>query len=431
VAYLEYICLKNRGYIVFHPITFFIGLRYIQAKQRNYFVSFMSFSSMIGIALGVMVLITVLSVMNGFDYEIRHRVLGMAKQITISSYTGRLADWQSLQQHVKIMPDVLASAPFIASQGLLTNQNVVQPVAIFGIDPAAETAVSILPQKIIAGRLNALAPKTFGIVLGQKLANQLGVQIGDPVNLVTTTPTITPIEIMPRFKRFTVVGIFKIGNGFEYDSSVAYIDLHDAQILFQMGEGVSGVQLKIANTYDAPALAKKISAALHNHYLISNWTQDFGAFFSAIKMEKSMMFLMLLLIIAVAAFNLVSSLVMVVQDKRSDIAILRTLGATPRTILTIFIIQGSAIGLVGTLLGLIFGLLLASHVTALVDWIQHIFHVQLIASDVYYVDYLPSRIEWPDIGKITCVALAMSLLATLYPAWDAARTQPARALRYE
>lgn len=416
---------------MFHPIEFFIGLRYTRAKRRNHFVSFMSFSSMIGIALGVMVLITVLSVMNGFDYEIRHRVLGMAKQITLSNYSGNLAAWQSVQQQVRVMPDVLASAPFIVNQGLLTNQGVVRPVAVFGINPADEPAISILPQKMIAGSLNPLIPSTFNIVLGQKLANQLGVDVGDKINLVTTTPSITPIDIMPRFKRFTVVGIFKIGNGFEYDTSVAYINLHDAQILFQMGESVSGLQLKIANTYQAPALAKKISAALHDHYLLSNWTEDFGAFFSAIKMEKSMMFLMLLLIIAVAAFNLVSSLVMVVNDKRSDIAILRTLGATPRTILTIFIVQGSVIGLVGTLLGLVSGIILASHVTGLVDWIQHVFHVQLIASDVYYVDYLPSRIEWPDVAKITFAALGMSLLATLYPAWDASRTQPAQALRYE
>ena len=416
---------------MFHPIELFIGLRYTRAKRRNHFVSFMSFSSMIGIALGVMVLITVLSVMNGFDYEIRHRVLGMAKQITVSSYTGNLAAWQAVQQQVRVMPDVLASAPFVVSQGLLTNQGVVRPVAVFGVNPADEKAISILPQKIIAGSLNPLIPSAFNIVLGQKLASQLGVNVGDKINLVTTTPTITPIEIMPRFKRFTVVGIFKIGNGFEYDSSIAYINLHDAQILFQLGEHVSGLQLKIANTYQAPELAKKIAAALHDHYLVSDWTEDFGAFFSAIKMEKSMMFLMLLLIIAVAAFNLVSSLVMVVHDKRSDIAILRTLGATPRTILTIFIVQGSVIGLVGTLLGLISGILLASHVTGLVDWIQHFFHVQLIASDVYYVDYLPSRIEWLDVTKITCAALIMSLLATLYPAWDASRTQPARALRYE
>lgn len=416
---------------MFHPIEFFIGLRYTRAKRRNHFVSFMSFSSMIGIALGVMVLITVLSVMNGFDYEIRHRVLGMAKQITISSYAGNLSDWQTVQQQVRTMPDILASAPFVESQGLLSGQGMVRPVAVFGIDPKEESKLSILPQKMIAGSLDQLIPGQFTIVLGQKLASQLGVTIGDKINLVTTTPTVTPLDIMPRFKRFTVAGIFKIGNGFEYDSSVAYINLHDAQVLFQMGAGVSGLQLKIANTYQAPDFAKKIMTQLHYHYVVSDWTEEFGAFFSAIKMEKSMMFLMLLLIIAVAAFNLVSSLVMVVNDKRSDIAILRTLGATPRTILTIFIVQGSVIGLVGTLLGLIFGILLASHVTGLVDWIQHAFHVQLIASDVYYVDYLPSRIEWPDVAKITFAALAMSLLATLYPAWDASRTQPAQALRYE
>jgi lipoprotein-releasing system permease protein len=416
---------------VFHPIELFIGLRYTRAKRRNHFISFMSFSSMIGIALGVMVLITVLSVMNGYDYEIRHRILGMARQITISSYAGNLTQWQQLQQRVEKNPDVVANAPFVMNQGLLTNQGSAQPVVVFGIEPKKEQAISVLPSKIVSGDLNQLTPGSFSIVLGQKLADKLGLSVGDKVNLVTTAPTVTPLEVTPRFKRFTVVGIFKIGNGFDYDSSIAYLNLHDAQILFQMGDTISGLQLKVQDAYEAPLLGKKIAHQLNDNYLVNDWTQDFGAFFAAIKMEKSMMFLMLLLIIAVAAFNLVSSLVMVVNDKRSDIAILRTLGATPRSILAIFIVQGSVIGFIGTFIGLVLGVLLASHVTAVVDTIQHVFHVQLITSDVYYVDYLPSRIDWFDVIKICAIALGMSLLATLYPAWDASRTQPAEALRYE
>ncbi len=416
---------------MFYPLELFIGLRYTRAKRRSNFISFMSFSSMIGIALGVMVLITVLSVMNGYDYEIRHRIFGMARQITISSYAGNLNGWQPLEKNVDQMPEVVSSAPFVQNQGLLTNQGLVRPVAVFGINPAQEKNLSILSSKFVTGKLDNLMPGSFGIVIGQKLADQLGVSIGDKINLVTPTATITPAGIMPRFKRFTVVGVFKIGNGFDFDSSLAYINLQDAQALFQMGNAISGLQLKINDLYQAPAISKKISHALHDDYLVGNWTQDFGAFFSAIKMEKSMMFLMLLLIIAVAAFNLVSSLVMVVNDKRSDIAILRTLGATPRSILKIFIIQGSIIGCIGTALGLLGGILLATHVTQAVNLIQNLFHVQLFASDVYYVDYLPSRLNGMDVLKVCGAALIMSLIATLYPAWDASRTQPAQALRYE
>lgn len=416
---------------MFYPLTFFIGLRYTRAKRRNHFISFMSFSSMIGIALGVMVLITVLAVMSGFDQEIRTRIFSMARQVTVGSYAGNLNDWQSVEKKLNQMPGVVASAPFVMSQGLLTNQGVVRPVAVYGITPDAEKKVTILESKMVQGKLSALTPGSFNVVIGQKLADQLGLSIGDKINLITPSASITPMGIMPTFRRLTVVGIFQIGNGFDFDSSVAYLNLQDAQALFRLGNGVSGIQLKVKDLYSAPAMAKTISLALHNDYLVGDWTDDFGAFFAAIKMEKSMIFLMLLLIIAVAAFNLVSSLVMVVNDKRADIAILRTLGATPRTILGIFIVQGSVIGLIGTLFGLIGGLLLASHVTEIVNGIQNIFHVQLIAKGVYYVDYLPSKIEWADVIKTCGAALVMSLLATLYPAWDASRTEPAKALRYE
>jgi lipoprotein-releasing system permease protein len=416
---------------MFYPLELFIGLRYTRAKRRNHFISFMSFSSMIGIALGVMVLITVLSVMSGFDEEIRTRIFSMARQITVSNLTGNLSNWQSLEKKVNQYPGVIASAPFVMSQGLLTNQGMVRPVAIYGINPDAEKKLSVLDSKMVQGNLNALTPGAFGVVIGQKLADQLGLSIGDKINLVTPTASITPMGIMPTFRRLTVVGIFEIGNGFDFDSSVAYLNLQDAQALFRLGSSVSGIQLKVQDLYAAPAMARNLSHALHDDYMIGDWTQDFGAFFSAIKMEKSMIFLMLLLIIAVAAFNLVSSLVMVVNDKRADIAILRTLGATPRSILSIFIVQGSVIGLVGTLIGLISGLLLATHVTQIVNGIQDLFHVQLIAKGVYYVDYLPSKVEWPDVIKTCGAALIMSLLATLYPAWDASRTEPAKALRYE
>lgn len=416
---------------MFRPVSLFIGLRYTRAKRRNHFISFMSFSSMIGIALGVAVLITVLSVMNGFDEEIHHRIFGMARQITVSSYNGNMNAWQTVDKELLSQPGVVATAPFVGNQGLLTNNGVVRPVLVYGIDPAKEAKVSILADKMVAGQLTALKAGGFGIVIGQKLADSLGVGLGDYLNLVTPTATVTPAGVMPRFKRFKVVGLFTIGNGFDFDTSLAYLNMQDAQTLFQMGRAISGIRIKTPDLYAAPALAKKISHTLSDNYLVSDWTQDFGAFFGAIKMEKTMMFLMLLLIVAVAAFNLVSSLVMVVNDKRADIAILRTFGATPRMILRIFIVQGATIGLIGTLLGLLGGLYLATHATAIVSAIQSLFHVQLIASDVYYVDYLPSKLDWRDVTKICVAAFGMTLLATLYPAWTASRTEPAQALRYE
>lgn len=416
---------------MFRPVSLFIGLRYTRAKRRNHFVSFMSFSSMIGIALGVAVLITVLSVMNGFDEEIHKRIFGMARQITVNAYRGNIEHWQSLSQELQRQPGVVATAPFVGSQGLLTNEGSVRPVLVYGIDPAQEAQVSILADKIVAGRLKDLSPGSFGMIIGQKLADSLNVGVGDYLNLVTTNATVTPAGVMPRFKRFKIVGLFTIGNGFDFDTTLAYLNLRDAQTLFQMGHDVTGIRIKTTDLYAAPALAKTISHALTDNYLVSDWTQDFGAFFSAIKMEKTMMFLMLLLIVAVAAFNLVSSLVMVVNDKRADIAILRTFGATPRMILTIFIVQGTVIGLIGTILGLLGGVWLAHHATEIVSGLQNLFHIQLIASDVYYVDYLPSKLDWSDVCRICAAAFSMTLLATLYPAWNASRTQPAAALRYE
>lgn len=386
---------------------------------------------MIGIALGVAVLITVLSVMNGFDDEIHHRIFGMARQITVNAYNGNMNAWQAVNKDLQSQAGVVATAPFVGNQGLLTNDGVVRPVLVYGIDPAQEAKVSILADKMVAGQLNALKAGSFGIVIGQKLADNLGVGLGDYINLVTPTATVTPAGVMPRFKRFKVVGLFTIGNGFDFDTSLAYLNMQDAQTLFQMNHAITGIRIKTTDLYAAPALAKKISHALSDNYLVTDWTQDFGAFFGAIKMEKTMMFLMLLLIVAVAAFNLVSSLVMVVNDKRADIAILRTFGATPQMILRIFIVQGATIGLVGTLLGLAGGLYLATHATEIVSGIQNVFHVQLIASDVYYVDYLPSKLDWLDVTKICVAAFGMTLLATLYPAWTASRTEPAQALRYE
>lgn len=386
---------------------------------------------MLGIALGVTVLITVLSVMNGFDEAIHEHFFAMAQQVTVRTFTGTMPEWKKLVPQLKNYPGVSGVAPFVMGQGLLAANGQTSAVLAYGISPTLEKDVSVLADKMIAGNLNNLRADQFNVVVGQKLANNLGVAVGDKLSLIVPTATLTPVGVFPRARSFTVVGIFKVGNGFGYDSQIAFINMNDAQKLFILGDSASGIQLKLQNFYNAPNLSKQLSAVLSDKYIISDWTQDYGAFFQAVKLEKTMMFLMLILIIAVATFNLVSMLVMVVADKKADIAILRTLGATPRTILSIFMVQGIVVGLVGTLLGLIGGIALATHVTELVNCLEQLLHVRLLTSDVYYVDFLPSKLLWSDVWHVCLVALSLSLLATLYPAWRAARTQPAEALRYE
>lgn len=417
---------------MFRPISLYIGLRYTRAKRRNHFISFISLTSMLGIALGVMVLITVLSVMNGFDEAIRDHFFAMAQQVTVKSVGNNMSNWQELKSKIENYPGVTAATAYVQGNGLLSTNGQTSPVVMFGVLAGEQNKISELPTKLVAGDLNDLKEGKFGIVIGQKLAENLGVNVGDKLTLVVPSATFTPVGVLPRFKAFKVVGIFHVGNGFGYDSTLAYIDLKDAQKLFLLGNGVTGIQLKLKDFYAAPFISQNLqSEYASNGFAVSDWTQDYGAFFQAVKLEKTMMFLMLILIIAVAAFNLVSTLVMVVTDKKSDIAILRTLGATPKTILFIFMVQGMVVGIIGTALGLILGVLLALHVTELVNFIQTAFHVQLIASDVYYVNYLPSKLVGSDVIKVCAVSFLLCLLATLYPAWRAAKTQPAEALRYE
>lgn len=386
---------------------------------------------MLGIALGVAVLITVLSVMNGFDQEIRNRVFGMANQVTVSTIGGSIPRWQQLREQLLHHPGISAAAPLISSQGILVNAGQTHPAIITGILPTLEPTVSSVATKVVQGSFDALQPGKYGMVVGQELASSLGLGIGDKVVLLIPAATVTPLGVMPRFKLFRVVGIFKVGTGFGFDSDMAFIHLKDAQTLFQMGDGVSGLRLKLQDLYAAPRISAELIQQLPGFYQVNNWTDDYGTFFHAVALEKTMMFLILLLLVAIAAFNLVSTLVMVVTEKQSDIAILRTLGATPRTILAIFMVQGTLVGIVGMLLGLAGGVLLATYATEIVNWIQQIFHVQLLSSSVYYVNYLPSELLWSDVWRICLAALLMSLLATIYPAWRAARTQPAEALRYE
>jgi len=417
--------------MMFRPAAFFIGLRYTRAKRRNHFISFISLASMIGIALGVAVLITVLSVMNGFDKEIKNRVFSMVPPITVSSHLGSVSEWQELQNLFKQNTLVLASAPFVTGEVLLSYGSSVQPALLNGILPDQEKNIYSLADKMIKGHLTNLTQGQFHIVLGETLANQLGADIGDKITIVTPQVSLSPAGVMPRFKRFTVTGIFRAGTGFGFDRGLSFVNLSDAQKLFGLNNNVTGLHIRVQDVYQAPLIAKQLQNSLSESAIVTTWADQFGEFFHAIQLEKTMMFFILLLIIAVAAFSLVSTLVMVVSEKESDIAILRTFGATPHTIMSIFIVQGAVIGIFGSLLGIIGGLLLAYNATDIVNAIEHIFHVQFLSSNVYFVNYLPSEVKISDIVKIGSASLIMSLLATIYPAWRASRLDPVESLRYE
>lgn len=416
------------------PVSLFIGLRYTRAKRRSHFVSFISLVSMLVIALGVAVLITVLSVFNGFDEEIRHRIFGLETQVAVNSFSpSGIAEWQSIEHKVKQNPKVVAVAPFVRDIAVATNQGMVQPVVSIGVDPDKEKNVTDLGTKMVSGSFDALKQNKFGAVIGQKLAANLDLDLGDSFTLMTTESSVTPVGVIPRYKTFKIVGIFHVGGGFKLDSGAVFMGLHAAQILYKLGNNVSGLRVKVPDLYDAPKVSEQLNSELAGgEYYASNWTEEFGQFFRAVRIEKNMMFIILAMIIVVAAFNLVSSLVMVVNDKRSEIAILRTLGASPGTIMRTFMVQGTVIGFIGILLGLIGGLLLAYNVTPIVNGLQKMLGTSLITESVYFgLDYLPSKVELSDVLSIILVAFAMSLLATVYPAWSASRTQPAQALRYE
>lgn len=386
---------------------------------------------MLGIALGVAVLITVLSVMNGFDYQIKTQFFAIAPQVTVFARQETLRDWLPWQHQLESIQGVEAAAPFINGKAMLTHQGVVSGVEMLGIIPEQEQRISELSHSIVSGKYQDLLPGKYHIIIGQKLADNLGLTVGDFVTVFTPQTTTTPIGIVPRFRRFTVSAIFETNSGFGFDNGVAYINFSDAQKLLAGSDALAGLHVKLKNVYSAGIMTHQLQNSLPGGFLVTNWTEQYGAFFQALSMEKTMMFVILLLIVGVAAFNLVSTLVMVVNDKRADIAILRTLGATPLTIMSAFIIQGMIIGLVGTLLGLLGGMVLALNATDIVNAIQHEFHVQFISSSVYFVDYLPSKLEFTDLTRVGLSALLLSLIATLYPAWIAFRTEPAEALRYE
>lgn len=415
---------------MFQPVELFIGLRYTHAKRRTHFISFISMTSMLGIALGVTALITVLSVMNGFERELRDRILGMASHATVTTFGGRLSDWQGVEQAVMEHDDVIAAAPYVRGETMLSAGKQVSGAIIRGILPGEEETVSDVLSHLRNGDVRHLKEGEYGIILGNELAYALGVGLGDAVTMVSPQIMVGPIGVMPRLRRFTVVGVFEVGM-YEYDRGVALVHMKDAARLFRLGDDVTGVRLKLHDLFDAPLVARELGTQLAGDYRVQDWTRQHANFFRAVKTEKRVMFIILTLIIAVAAFNIVSTLIMVVTDKRADIAILRTLGASPGSIMMIFVIQGAIIGIFGTLLGVAGGVALALNVETIVPAIESLFNVQFLAADVYYISKVPSELHWNDVGIMAAVALVLSLLATLYPAWRAARTSPVEALRYE
>ena len=408
----------------------FVGLRYTRARQRTRFISVITLISIVGIALGMTVLITVMSVMNGFQREIRTRILDVASHVQISGAGNQLSDWQAVARRAARNPQVEAAAPYVSAQGLLTNGSAVRGAFIRGVAPQLEQSVDDIGRHMKRGRLDDLKPGGFGIVLGIELARALGVLPGEKVVLVAPQGQVTPAGIVPRLKQFTVVGIFGVDH-YEYDSGLALVNIEDAQKLFRFNDAVSGVRLKLKDLFQASVVAHALAQELGPGLYVSDWTMQHANFFRAVQIEKRMMFLIVFLIIAVAAFNIISSLVMAVKDKQSDIAILRTLGAEPMSITRIFLVQGAVIGIVGTALGLIGGISLALNVDVVVPFIEHVFGIKFLAKDVYYISELPSELQASDVLVTGAVSLVLSLLATVYPSYRAAKTNPAEALRYE
>ncbi|MFO8046759.1 MAG: lipoprotein-releasing ABC transporter permease subunit [Halomonas sp.] len=409
-------------------LPFLIGLRYVRAKRRNHFISFISLTSMLGLMLGVAVLILVLSVMNGFDHELRTRILGMVPHAKIESRTG-MVEWESLAARLMERERVIGAAPYVEQQGMFSVGGRNEGAMVNGIHPEWEGRVSIIGNHMQQGELDDLQPGEWNIVLGSILARRLGVGVGDAVTLLVPEASITPAGVFPRLKRFTVSGVFSVGA--DLDAALAYANIEDMQTLGRLGNAVGGLRLELDDLFQASAETRSIVNELGPGYHGADWTFSHGNLFQAIQMEKRMIGLLLTVIIAVAAFNIVSTLVMVVTDKHADIAILRTIGATPRSIMGIFIVQGLAIGVIGILVGVVLGVLLALTISNIIDGVESLFGIQFLDAGVYFISNLPSRLDWTDVRDIVASALVLTFLSTLYPAWRAAKVQPAEVLRYE
>ncbi|MNJ22271.1 Lipoprotein-releasing system transmembrane protein LolE [compost metagenome] len=414
---------------MFRPLSIFIGARYTRAKRRNHFISFISMTSMIGLSLGVLAMIVVLSVMNGFQREMSSRILGMVPHASILGVQP-LDDWRPAAEAALKNPQVMAAAPLTEMEGMLSYKGAMQPIQVSGIDPAEEGKVSIVGQHIVQGRLQNLEPGEYGVVIGEITARRFRLNVGDKLTLIVPEVSSAPGGITPRMQRLNVVGVFKVGA--ELDGSMAYIHLADAAQMQRWQPGqVQGVRIKLKDLYSAPQVSRAIAAGLGDQYRADDWSHTQGSLFSAMKMEKTMIGLLLLMIIAVAAFNIIATLIMVVNDKGADIAILRTIGATPAQIMGTFMVQGSLIGIVGTLIGGVLGVVAALNVSQIVGWLERVSGQHIFTSDVYFISTLPSELQWGDVALICSAGLIMSFLATLYPAWRASQVEPAYALRYE
>jgi lipoprotein-releasing system permease protein len=412
------------------PFELLLGTRYTRAKKRNGFISFISLSSIIGIALGVTALVTVMSIMNGFQQELRDRILDMTAHMTLSERGERLHHWQDLYGIVKTLPHVKGAAPNAMGQGMLTAGDRVKGVLVRGVLPEYEGQVADVQSKMVYGQMDDLKSRDYNIILGTELANGLGVSVGDKVTLVAPQASISPMGIMPRLKRFTVSGLFEVGMH-EYDSALALVHMNDAQRVFKLGDAVSALQLRLDDLFAVRAVRNEIADNIDQVLYIRDWTQQHANFFKAIEMEKRMMFIVLALIIMVAAFNIVSTMVMVVTDKQKDIAVLRTIGASPASIQTIFMVQGLIIGVVGALMGIVGGVTISLNIDVIVPFIENLFGFKFFPADIYYISKIPSDLHWEDLWVVSGLAFILTLLATIYPARRAAKTQPAEALRYE
>jgi len=415
--------------LIFQPLSVAIGLRYLRAKRRNHFISFISLISMAGIAVGVAILITVISVMNGFENELRERILGMVSHATVSTWDRPFEDWPDLIERAHEHPEVVGAAPFVEQQTLLKGRDV-SGALVRGIDPAREASVSDLDEQMISGRLAALDQQRWQVVLGVGLAASLGVGPGDPVTIFAPEIRATAAGVMPQVRRFTVAGVFEAGVH-DFDSALAVVHWEDAQALFRTGQGVTGVRLEFTDLFRARSIALELADALPGFYRVRDWTQQNANWFRAVQMEKTMMFIILSLIIVVAAFNIISTLVMLVTDKQADIAILKTMGLSPGRVMQVFVVQGMSIGVIGTLLGTLGGIALALNVENIVAGLEQLLNTEFLSADIYYISDLPSDLQWLDVVRFSGLALVLSLLSTLYPAWRAGRTRPAEALRYE
>jgi lipoprotein-releasing system permease protein len=415
---------------MFQPKELFIGLRYIRARRKSHFVSFIAFISIAGVALGVFALIVVLSVMNGFGNELRDRTLSMTSHATISGYDGYVRDWRSVLAKAEQNKEVVAAAPYIRKEVMLSNGRRVSGSLVRGIQPEMESRVSLVESKMISGSLMDLKPGEYGLVVGRELANSLGVYEGDRITVITPQASITAVGVMPRLRRFRVVGVFEVGMH-QYDSAMAYMHLEDAAKLFSYDEKVNGVRLKFTDLFDAPRITRDIEKDFGEDYWVKDWSMQHKNFFRALQTEKTVMFIILLMMVSVAALNIVSTLMMTVTDKESDIAILRALGMRPSSIMTIFIIQGAFIGLFGTIIGVSTGVPVALNVFEIVSWLEQLFNTDFLPSDVYYISDISADVKVSEVVIYALSAFSVTILATIYPAWRASRTLPAEALRYE